>query len=58
MNECIRRKISESLKGRKKSQKTKDLISKAMKGRNKSIIHKKAISHGLKRYWSMLHNTL
>lgn len=51
MDEYIKKKISNKLKGRKKSDKTKDLISKAMKGKAKSQEHKEAISHGMKRYW-------
>mgnify|MGYP001050462772 CR=1 FL=1 len=51
MNEYIKIKISNKLKGRNKSNKTKELISKAMKGKAKSQEHKEAISHGMKRYW-------
>lgn len=51
MDEYIKRKISNKLKGRKKNNKTKDLISKAMKGKVKSQEHKEAISYGMKRYW-------
>ncbi len=51
MNEYIKRKISNKLKGRKKSKKTKELISEAMKGKNKSQEHKDAISYGMKCYW-------
>lgn len=51
MNEYIKRKISDKLKGKKKSDKTKELISKAMRGKTKSQEHKEAISYGMKRYW-------
>lgn len=51
MDEYIKRKISNKLKGKKKSNKTKDLISKAMKGKAKSQEHKEAISYGMKCYW-------
>ena len=51
MNEAIKRKISNSLRGRKKSATTKRLISQALKNQPKTNQHKKAISIAMFEYW-------
>lgn len=51
MNEAIKRKISNSLRGRKKSATTKRLISQALKNQPKTNQHKKAISIAMIEYW-------
>ena len=48
MNELIKKKISYSLKGRRKSASTKKRISQSLKGRKLSDVHKKKISQVLK----------
>lgn len=58
MDEYIRKKISDKLKGRKKCQNTKAQISQAMKGKSKSQQHKEAISHGMIKYWHKLKKKL
>lgn len=49
MNELIKKKISYSLKGRRKSASTKKRISQSLKGRKLSDVHKKKISQAMKR---------
>lgn len=51
MDEAIKRKISNSLRGRKKSATTKRLISQALKNQPKTNQHKKAISIAMIEYW-------
>ena len=51
MDEAIKRKISNSLRGRKKSATTKRLISQALKNQPKTNQHKEAISEAMKAYW-------
>jgi len=49
MNDIIKKKISYSLKGRKKSATTKKRISQALRGRKLSEVHKHRISQSMKR---------
>ncbi len=49
MNELIKKKISYSLKGRRKSASTKKRISQALKGRKLSETHKRKISQSMQR---------
>lgn len=56
MNEAIKRKISNSLRGRKKSATTKRLISQALKNQPKTNQHKKAISLAMIAYWRQKNN--
>lgn len=49
MNELIKKKISYSLKGRRKSASTKKRISQSLKGCKLSDVHKKKISQAMKR---------
>ena len=51
MNEQTKRKISNTLRGRKKSATTKKLISQALKNQPKTKQHKKAISEAMIAYW-------
>lgn len=55
MNEIIKMKISNKLKGKKKNETTKRLISKSLKGKKKSQSHKQAISEAMKFYWECYH---
>lgn len=55
MNEIIKMKISNKLKGRKKNATTKKLISQSLKGKSKSQQHKQAISEAMKYYWECHH---
>lgn len=56
MNEAIKRKISNSLRGRKKSATTKKLISQALKNQPKTNQHKKTISLAMIAYWRQKNN--
>lgn len=56
MNEAIKRKISNALRGRKKSVTTKKLISLALKNQPKTNQHKKAISLAMIAYWRQKNN--
>ena len=49
MNYIIKKKISYSLKGRRKSASIKKRISQALKGRKLSEEHKKRISQSMRR---------
>lgn len=49
MNELIKKKISYSLKGRRKSASTKKRISQSLKGRKLSETHKRKISQSMQR---------
>lgn len=49
MNELIKKKISYSLKGRRKSATTKKRISQALKGRKLSEEHKKRIGKSMRK---------
>lgn len=49
MNDIIKKKISYSLKGRRKSASTKKRISQALKGRKLSEEHKKRISQSMRK---------
>lgn len=56
MNELTKRKISNALRGRKKSTNTKKLISQALMNQPKTKQHKKAISIGMIEYWRHKNN--
>lgn len=49
MNELIKKKISYSLKGRKKSATTRKRISQALKGHKLSEEHKKRIGQSMRK---------
>ena len=51
MDEIVKRKIANKLRGRKKSARTKWLISNTMRGKEKSKQHKQAISEAMKLFW-------
>ena len=56
MNELTKRKISNALRGRKKSTNTKKLISQALKNQPKTKQHKQAISEAMKALWQRKNN--
>ena len=56
MNEQIRRKISNKMRGRKKSATTRKLISQALQGRAKTGQHRAAISEAMVKYWKNKNN--
>ena len=56
MDEQTKRKISYSLRGRKKSATTKKLISQALSNRRKTKQHRKAIAEAMKSYWLKKNN--
>ena len=56
MNEQTKRKISNTLRGRKKSATTKKLISQALKNQPKTKQHKQAISEAMKALWQRKNN--
>lgn len=56
MNEQVKRKISYTLRGRKKSATTKKLISQALKNQPKTKQHKQAISEAMKALWQRKNN--
>jgi hypothetical protein len=51
MDESTKKKISSTLRGRKKTARTKWLISIAMKDKEKTQEHKDAISLSMLEYW-------
>ena len=56
MDEQIRRKISQKMRGRKKSTTTRKLISQALRGRAKTGQHRAAISEAMVKYWKNKNN--
>lgn len=56
MDEQTKRRISYSLRGRKKSATTKKLISQALKNQPKTKQHKQAISEAMKALWQRRNN--
>jgi hypothetical protein len=51
MDESTKKKISSTLRGRKKTARTKWLISIAMKNKKKTEEHKEAISLSMLEFW-------
>lgn len=56
MDEQTKRKISYSLRGKKKSATTKKLISQALRNQPKTKQHKQAISEAMKALWQRRNN--